>query len=138
MFQTITVKTEERQSLVLITDEVRRVVRDSGVDGGICLVFCPHSTAGLTINSYLDSATALDVRAEMDRLVPTRVDFIHQFDTPSDAAGHIKATLTGSQLLLIVENGDIVLGSSQGLFFCEYDGPRMRQVYVKVMRDERE
>jgi secondary thiamine-phosphate synthase enzyme len=74
----------------------------------------------------------------MDRLVPTRVDFIHQFDTPSDAAGHIKATLTGSQLLLIVENGDIVLGSSQGLFFCEYDGPRTRQVYVKIMRDERE
>jgi secondary thiamine-phosphate synthase enzyme len=135
MFHTINLETPERQTLVLITDEVRRAVRDSGVQSGICLVFCPHSTAGLTINSYLDPATPLDLRHELDRIVPTRVDFIHQFDTPSDASGHIKTTLVGNQLLLIIDNGDLVLGGSQGLFFCEFDGPRRRQVFVKPMAD---
>ncbi len=135
MFQTINIETSGRQMLVLISDEVRRVVRESGHAEGLCVIFCPHSTAGLTINSYLDPDTALDLRHELDRLVPTRVDFIHTVDTPSDAAGHVKATLVGSQLTLIVHDGNPVLGSSQGLFFCEFDGPRRRQVYVKVLAD---
>lgn len=136
MFKTIKLETTERQSLVLLTDEVRRVVRESGVTEGVCLVFCPHTTAGLTINSYLDPATPLDIRNELDRLVPTRVDFLHTFDTPSDAAGHIKTTLAGHQLTLIVSAGELVLGFSQGLFFCEFDGPRSRQVHVKVFAAE--
>ncbi len=135
MFQTLDFETSERQALVSVTDEVRRVVRESGVSGGSCTVFCPHTTAGLTINSYLDPTTALDLRHELDRLVPTRVDFMHTFDTPSDAAGHIKATLTGCHLNLIVHEGDLVLGGSQGLFLCEFDGPRRRQIHVKITAD---
>ncbi len=137
MFETLSLETPERQALVLITDEVRRVVRESGVTEGVCVVFCPHTTAGLTINSALDPATAQDLRHELDRLVPTRVDFIHIFDTPSDAAGHIKATLVGPQLTLIVHDGTLVLGSAQGIFLCEFDGPRRRQVHVKVVADPR-
>ena len=137
MLQTLNLETPERQALVLITDEVRRVIRESGIAEGLCVVFCPHTTAGLTINSALDPATALDLRHELDRLVPTRVDFIHIFDTPSDAAGHIKATLVGPQLTLIVHAGNLVLGSAQGIFLCEFDGPRRRQVHVKVVADAR-
>ncbi len=137
MVQTLSLETPERQAFVLITDEVRRVIRESGVAEGLCVVFCPHTTAGLTINSALDPATALDLRHELDRLVPTRVDFIHIFDTPSDAAGHIKATLVGPQLTLIVHDGNLVLGSAQGIFLCEFDGPRRRQVHVKVVADAR-
>jgi len=136
-FQTLILETPERQALVVITDEVRRVVRESGVAEGLCVVFCPHTTAGLTINSALDPATALDLWHELDRIVPTRVDFIHTFDTPSDAAGHIKATLVGSQLTLIVHDATLVLGSAQGVFLCEFDGPRRRQVHVKVVADAR-
>jgi len=136
-FQTLSLETPERQALVVITDEVRRVVRESGVTEGVCVVFCPHTTAGLTINSALDPATAQDLRHELDRLVPTRVDFIHTFDTPSDAAGHIKATLVGPQLTLIVHDGSLVLGSAQGIFLCEFDGPRRRQIHVKVVADSR-
>ncbi len=136
-FQTLSLETPERQALVVITEEVRRVVRESGVAEGLCVVFCPHTTAGLTINSALDPATALDLRYELDRIVPTRVDFIHTFDTPSDAAGHIKAMLVGSQLTLIVHDGALVLGSAQGVFLCEFDGPRRRQVHVKVVADSR-
>ncbi len=137
MFQTLSLETPERQALVLITNEVRRVVRESGVAEGLCVVFCPHTTAGLTINSALDPATAQDLRHELDRLVPTRVDFIHTFDTPSDAAGHIKTTLVGPQLTLIVHDGTLVLGSAQGVFLCEFDGPRRRQVHIKVVADSR-
>ncbi len=137
MFETLSLETPERQALVLITDEVRRVIRESGVAEGVCIVFCPHTTAGLTINSALDPATAQDLRHELDRLVPTRVDFIHIFDTPSDAAGHIKATLVGPQLTLIVHDGSLLLGSAQGIFLCEFDGPRRRQVHVKVVADSR-
>ena len=137
MFETLSLETPERQALVLITDEVRRVIRESGVAEGVCIVFCPHTTAGLTINSALDPATAQDLRHELDRLVPTRVDFIHIFDTPSDAAGHIKATLVGPQLTLIVHDGSLLLGSAQGVFLCEFDGPRRRQVHVKVVADSR-
>jgi len=136
-FQTLSLETPERQALVLITDAVRRVVRESGVTEGLCVVFCPHTTAALTINSALDPATAQDLRHELDRLVPTRVDFIHTFDTPSDAAGHIKATLVGPQLTLIVHDGNLVLGSAQGVFLCEFDGPRRRQIHVKVVADSR-
>ena len=136
-FQTLSLETPERQALVVITDDVRRVVRESGVAEGLCIVFCPHTTAGLTINSALDPATALDLRHELDRIVPTRVDFIHTFDTPSDAAGHIKATLVGPQLVIIVHEGALVLGSAQGVFLCEFDGPRKRQVHVKVVPDSR-
>jgi secondary thiamine-phosphate synthase enzyme len=133
MVHTIELETPQRQIMVPVTDSVRRLVHESACAGGICLVFCPHTTAGLTINSRLDPATALDMQEELDRLVPTRVDFHHIFDTPSDAAGHIKAMLTGTQLTLFIEGGDLVLGESQGLFFCEFDGPRRRKVLVKII-----
>ena len=123
MFTTIELKTEQRQELRLITAEVQQAVADSGVQEGICLIYCTHTTAGVTANSYLDPATAADLQAEIDRLEPTRVDFVHIFDTPSDAAGHIKASLIGNHLALIIHEGQVVLGESQGLFFWEYDGP---------------
>jgi secondary thiamine-phosphate synthase enzyme len=118
---------------VLFTQELQQIVKDSGCAAGLCLVFCPHTTAGLTINSYLDPATALDLRSELDRLIPTRVDFHHIVDTPSDAAAHVKATLTGTECLLIIEEGNVLLGDSQGIFLCEFDGPRQRKVLVKII-----
>ncbi len=133
MFTTIKVPTERRQELRLVTEAVQQAVAASGVQEGICLIFCPHTTAGVTINSYLDPATAADLQAEIDRLVPTRLDFTHIFDTPSDAAGHIKASLIGSHLMLIVHEGKAVLGGSQGIFFWEYDGPRARQLQLKII-----
>ena len=133
MYHTIHLDTPERQIFVPITEEIRQVVFESGCSTGICLVFCPHTTAGLTINSYLDPATLLDLQGELDRLVPTRVDFQHIFDTPSDAAGHVKVLLTGTELTLIVEDSNLVLGESQGLFFCEFDGPRRRRILIRII-----
>jgi secondary thiamine-phosphate synthase enzyme len=133
MFTTLQVKTERRQELRLVTDAVQAAIAESGVHEGICLIYCPHTTAGITANSYLDPATAADLQAEIDRLVPTRLDFQHIFDTPSDAAGHIKASLIGNHLAVIIHDGKALLGSSQGLFFWEFDGPRSRQLYLKII-----
>lgn len=133
MFMTIPVQTNARQELCLITEPVQQAIAASGIGEGLCVLFCPHTTAALTINSYLDKDTAVDMQDEIDRLVPTRTNFKHIFDTPGDAAGHIKSSLTGIQLTLIVHEGRAVIGESQGIFFWEFDGPRKRRVHVKVV-----
>ena len=133
MFTTVKLETSKRQELYLATDAIQTAIAESGVQEGICLVYCPHTTAGITVNSYLDPDTAADLQDEIDRLVPTRTDFKHIFDTPSDAAGHIKASLVGNQHALIIHEGKAVLGHSQGIFFWEYDGPRKRQLHLKIV-----
>jgi secondary thiamine-phosphate synthase enzyme len=116
-----------------ITPHLRQAVQQAGVAEGICVVFVPHTTAALTVNSALDPATPQDIIQDLKRLVPTRVDFIHQYDTPADASGHIKAALIGHSLTLIIAGGKLVVGSSQSVLFYEFDGPRQRQVQVKVI-----
>lgn len=135
MLKTIPIKTLPGESLVNITLQVRDTVHESGVQEGLCVLYSPHTTASLTVNSAMDPRTAQDILAEVRRLVPTRVDFLHQYDTPADASGHIKTTLVGSSQSFIVTNGEILLGSSQGIFFYDFDGPRDRQVVIRVMRD---
>jgi len=132
---TVRLETPPGESLLNITDQVQAAVRESGLAEGICVVFVPHTTAGLVVNSGSDPATAADIRSELKRLVPTRVDFHHTYDTPADAAGHVKTTLTGSSLSLIVSGGQLALGRSQRLMLAEFDGPRERQVLVRVMAD---
>jgi secondary thiamine-phosphate synthase enzyme len=135
MLEKIPLRTAARQELVNITDQVRAIVEKTGVAEGMCYVYCPHSTAGLLINSYLDPMTPKDITHELDRLVPTRVDFQHVYDTPSDAAGHIKATLVGIHQAVMIHEGKLMLGGSQGILFAEFDGPRNREVFVKVVND---
>ena len=133
MYQTVSVETPNGDSLTNITDQVRAVVKASGVQSGICFCVVPHTTAAITINSYVDPATPQDLVDEVRRLVPTRTDFHHIFDTPSDAAAHIKASLIGNTETVLIENGDLVLGHSQGLLFFDFDGPRKRQIMVKII-----
>lgn len=121
------------QELITISDEVRGIVEASGLANGLCTVFCPHTTGGLTLNSPLDPTTAQDLREELDRLVPTRTNFHHQFDTPADAAAHVKGALVGHSVTVPVVDGQLGLGWSQGIFFCEFDGPRSRQVRVCLL-----
>jgi secondary thiamine-phosphate synthase enzyme len=133
MLKTVHLNTPRGDALVDITAQVRAAVQAMDVTSGLCAVIVPHTTAGITINSALDPATPNDIIADLRRLVPTRVDFEHQYDTPADAAGHIKAALVGHNVLLVVENGDLVLGGSQSILFYEFDGPRERRVQVKVI-----
>lgn len=135
MLKRIPIQTEKGESLVNITAEVKQAVRESGVQEGICIVFVPHTTAAVTINSGIDPKTGADILAEVRRLVPTRVDFQHIYDTPADAAGHIKTTLIGSSQSLIITGGELLLGHSQSILFYEFDGPRVRQAVVRVIAD---
>jgi secondary thiamine-phosphate synthase enzyme len=123
------VKTTSRISLVNITSGLRDAVRVSGISSGICLVFCPHTTAGLTINENADPDVVRDIIMKTSKMVPENEGYKHS-EGNSDA--HIKSSLFGSSLQLIVENGDLLLGTWQSVYFCEFDGPRSRRVYVKV------
>jgi len=133
MFIKIPLRTEPGESLVDVTEEVNRAVSESGVKEGACVVYVPHTTAGVTLNSALDVKTSMDILDDLNRLVPTRVDFHHQYDTPQDAAGHIKAVLVGSSVMVIIEEGKLALGGSQSLLFSEFDGPRDRQLWLKMV-----
>jgi secondary thiamine-phosphate synthase enzyme len=116
-----------------ITAEIRAAVAASGVREGIAVVSLPHTTASIGIISFPDPLGLIDVMDEVSRLIPTRIDFKHQHDTPQDAAGHIKSTLIGTTTSLIVTGGDLLLGHSQKVYFMEHDGPRHRQFHVQVV-----
>jgi secondary thiamine-phosphate synthase enzyme len=133
MLSIISIQTPPGDALVDITAQVREAVQKTGVTSGLCALIVPHTTAAITINSALDAATPDDIVADLRRLVPTRVDFKHQYDTPADAAGHIKSTVIGQSVLVIIDQGDLLLGGSQSILFYEFDGPRQRQVQVKVI-----
>jgi secondary thiamine-phosphate synthase enzyme len=133
MHETVSIETSLGDSLTDITEQVRSVVKARGVQSGVCFVVVPHTTAAVTINSGLDPATPQDIVEDVRRLVPTRTDFHHIVDTPSDAAAHIKASLVGNTETVLIEHGDLVLGHSQSLLFFDFDGPRMRRVLVKII-----
>lgn len=134
MLKHITIQTNDRD-VVSLTDEVKAYVVGSGVQEGICLVTIPHTTAALTVTSFWDPNGFLDLQDEICRLIPTRIDFKHQHDTPQDAAGHVKSSLIGASLSLIVHEGKLLLGHSQGIFFLEFDGPRNREYFIKIQAD---
>ena len=125
----------EYQGMHDVTEEVQKAVAESGVQEGLCVINCTHTTAGIIITSFWDKRGHVDFQDEMDKLIPMRYDYLHDYDTPTDAAGHIKSALAGTGITLIVTGGKAMLGSSQGVLFCEFDGPRDRQFAVKVVPD---
>jgi len=113
-----------------ITSQVNEAVMKSGVSEGICVVFCPHTTAGVTINENADPDVVSDMLLALRKAVPERPEFRH-FEGNSTA--HVKASLTGSSVTVIIENKRFLLGTWQGIYFCEFDGPRSRNFYVKII-----
>jgi secondary thiamine-phosphate synthase enzyme len=112
-----------------ITGEVRRLVRESGTGRGTCHLFVPHTTAGITINENADPAVRKDLLAVLDRLVPTEGPYEHG---EGNSHAHAKASLVGSSVTLLVEAGQPVLGTWQAVYLCEFDGPRTRNVILRV------
>lgn len=123
----------DRNGLFDVTELAEQALKESGVIDGILLVSVPHSTAAVTVVSPWDPLGLDDVHDEICRLVPTRIDFKHQYDTPQDAAGHVKAAVVGHARSFFVDAGKLGLGHSQKIYFWEFDGPRKRTVQVKVM-----
>jgi secondary thiamine-phosphate synthase enzyme len=127
--QSVYINTPLREVLIDITKEVEEEVKKSGVKEGICVVFVPHTTAGITINENADPTVKEDILSALDKIIPN-ISFKH-LEGNSDA--HIKASLVGSSVTVLIENGELVLGTWQGIYFCEFDGPRRRKVYIKII-----
>ncbi|MEW6553478.1 MAG: secondary thiamine-phosphate synthase enzyme YjbQ [Actinomycetota bacterium] len=123
------VLTSSRSQMIDITELVQRKVRGTGVTDGICVVYVPHTTVGITINESADPAVAADILEHLEKLVP-RGRYRH---SEGNADSHIKASLTGSSVTIILDRGALGLGVWQGIFLCEFDGPRKRTVRVKVV-----
>ncbi len=124
------ISTTKHTQMVDITDLVQKAVEESGVTDGICTVFIPHTTAAVTINENADPDVVRDFTAELGKLVPWEDGYRH---LEGNSAAHLKASLIGFSQQIIVDGGKLALGTWQGIWFCEYDGPRRRSVYVKVM-----
>ena len=129
MTQTVNLKTTTRSDMVDITTSVQREVDRAGVKDGLCIVYIPHTTAGVTINEGADPAVCQDILGKLTELVPRDPGYRHM---EGNADSHVKASLRGSSVVLPVEGGGLALGTWQKIFFCEFDGPRSRRVYVKV------
>ena len=124
-----TVRTNARSEMIDITDRIRVLLKDSRIRSGICHVFVPHTTAAVTINENADPDVPLDILTKMGKIVPLNDHYRH---VEGNSAAHIKATIVGASETVFIENGDLVLGTWQSIFFCEFDGPRTRRVIVML------
>jgi len=129
---TIAVRTTSKTQWIDITAQVHEQVNLSGVKNGLAVVYVPHTTAGITINEHADPAVVQDINEKLSELVPDNGPYSH---LEGNSAGHIKASLMGSSQSVIIKDSRLQLGTWQGIFFCELDGPRSRQVYVKVISE---
>lgn len=128
--QKISVKTSRKNELMDITAQIKKITENAGIKDGICIAFCPHTTAGLTINEAFDPSVKDDIIFSLNKISPDYREFRHS-EGNSDA--HVKASLIGSSLNLIINDGNIKLGQWQGIYFAEFDGPRSRELWVKVI-----
>ena len=128
----ISIRTNSRVELIDITDRVQAIVTKSKIKDGVCLVFCPHTTAGLTINENADPSVRKDIVNALNKLIPANAGYAH---IEGNADSHIKSSLFGSSLTVFIEGGQIAFGTWQGIYFCESDGPRSREAWVKVMKE---
>jgi len=130
MLKEITIQTNTQTQILDITAQVQKVVEESGIMRGLCCVFIPHTTAGVTINENADPSVKQDIVMELNKVIPFNDNYIH---LEGNSAAHIKASIIGSSVNIPVKNNNLLLGTWQGICFCEFDGPRQRHFYVKIV-----
>lgn len=128
---TINISTNKRNDFINITTQIKEIINNAKIAQGICVIFCSHTTAGLTINENADPAVCVDIIKHLNKIIPQDNNFAHN-EGNSDA--HIKASLTGNSLTVIIENNELVLGIWQGIYLCEFYGPRSRQIHIKIIK----
>lgn len=127
---TISIRTDKRVEMIDITQKISDIVSKSQINSGLCIIFVPHTTAGITINENADPDVTDDIIMEINKMVPSKDNYMH---IEGNSAAHIKASLFGFSVQLLIENNRLMLGTWQGVYFCEFDGPRTRQVHVKIL-----
>ena len=128
----LTVKTHAQTELIDITADVRQQVQQSGIEEGICLLYVPHTTAAVTINESADPSVKSDILMVLNEIVPWEARYRHM---EGNSPAHIKSTMVGASEIVAIENRSLVLGTWQGIFFCEFDGPRTRKVHVRLIKE---
>ena len=128
----LAVKSQNKTQLIDITSDINNFIQNSGIDQGLCMVFVPHTTAAVTINENADPSVKSDVLTVLNQIIPWEANYRHM---EGNSPAHIKATLVGSSELIAIEDRRLVLGTWQGIFFCEFDGPRNRKVDVRIMEE---
>ena len=129
MIKKVSISTTKRCELLDITVLVEKAVKGSKVMSGSCCIFIPHTTAGVTINENADPSVCRDILAGLEKIAPFDNDYEHK---EGNAAAHIKSMLTGTDKVILIEDNTLVLGTWQGIYFCEFDGPRQRNVFIKI------
>jgi secondary thiamine-phosphate synthase enzyme len=129
----LSVKTRKRTELIDITSDINQVIQKSGTDQGFCMIYVPHTTAAVTINESADPSVKSDILMVLNQIIPWEANYRH---LEGNSPAHIKSTLVGSSELIAIENGRLILGTWQGIFFCEFDGPRTRKVDVRIVAQE--
>lgn len=132
MFQTLTVRTNDRTEFLDLTRQIQAAVQESGVREGLCHLFVPHTTAAVTINENADPSVKTDILLVLNKIISDHEPYRH---LEGNSPAHIKASLFGPQLTLMVSGGRLVLGTWQGIYFCEFDGPRTRRLHLKIVAD---
>jgi len=132
LIHTIGVNTKATVEFLDITNEIQRVVQSSSVEKGVCYIFVPHTTAAVIINEHADPSVVQDIAAQLDAIIPQHSGYRHM---EGNSPAHIKASLLGNSETLLIEGGKLVLGTWQGIFFCEFDGPRSRNMLIKLVSD---
>ncbi len=127
------IKTTKRVEFVDVTAEIRKAIAEAGIKNGACVAYVPHTTAGITINENADPSVVRDINYALNRLVPDNWDYHH---TEGNADAHVKSSLVGCSLYLIIENGSLRLGTWQGVYFCEFDGPRSRHIWLQFLSSD--
>jgi secondary thiamine-phosphate synthase enzyme len=125
------VKTRQRSEIVDVTDAIRRLVRQNNIRDGMAICYVPHTTAAVTINENYDPDVKHDMLRKLDELIPKAETYYQHDEGNSDS--HVKTSLVGNSATVLIERGDLVLGRWQGIYFCEFDGPREREMYVKLV-----
>ena len=128
MISTLSINTRDRSEMIDITSKVEEELKRSGLKDGVCFLFVPHTTAGITINESADPSVAKDIQVMLNKLIPWEGSYRH---LEGNSAAHIKSSLLGNSVMVFVESGHLKLGTWQGIFFCEFDGPRSRKLYIK-------
>lgn len=126
----IKVKSMEKTQLIDITTQVQDKIRSSGTDSGLCMVFVPHTTAAVTINENADPSVKDDIEMVLNKIIPWNDCYQHM---EGNSAAHVKSTIVGASELISIENNKLLLGTWQGILFCEFDGPRNRNVYINIV-----
>ncbi len=133
MFYTMEVLSHQHEECIEITDKVQEKVTLSGVENGIAIIYVPHTTAAVTINEHADPSVMQDIRKMLGILIPWDNDIYSHLE--GNSAAHIKSVLVGQSAQVIIRDGKLLLGTWQGIFFCEFDGPRRRKVYIQIIRE---